>query len=241
MATMAQSDAMQGVRQQNWEAIEQDLEAYGNAVMPGLLSTRQCLALAALYSQDQDYRARIVMARHGFGRGEYKYWAYPLPSLIQGLRQALYPYLVAIANRWNQQLGIDVRYPDTLQVFLERCHRAGQTRPTPLMLQYGEGDYNCLHQDLYGEHVFPVQIAILLSQPGKDFTGGEFVMTESGSGYQRADVVPLHQGDAVAFTVNQRPVPGKRGGMRRAAMRHGVSLVRSGHRHTVGLIFHDAH
>jgi hypothetical protein len=240
MATMAQSDAMQGVRQQNWEAIEQDLEAYGNAVMPGLLSTRQCLALAALYSQDQDYRARIVMARHGFGRGEYKYWAYPLPSLIQGLRQALYPYLVAVANRWNRQLGIDVCYPDTLQVFLERCHRAGQIRPTPLMLQYGEGDYNCLHQDLYGEHVFPVQIAILLSQPGKDFTGGEFVMTESGSGYQRADVVPLHQGDAVAFTVNQRPVPGKRGGMRRVAMRHGVSLVRSGHRHTVGLIFHDA-
>lgn len=241
MATMARSGAMQGVGQQNWEAIEHDLEAYGNAVMPGLLSTRQCVELAALYSQGRDYRARIVMARHGFGRGEYKYWAYPLPSLIQGLRQALYPYLVAIANRWNQQLGVDVRYPDTLQVFLERCHRAGQTRPTPLMLQYGEGDYNCLHQDLYGEHVFPVQIAILLSQPGKDFTGGEFVMTESGSGYQRADVVPLHQGDAVAFTVNQRPVPGKRGGMRRAAMRHGVSLVRSGHRHTVGLIFHDAH
>ncbi len=225
---------------QNWAAIERELDANGNAVMAGLLTARQCTGLADLYSRDEGYRARIIMARHGFGRGEYKYWAYPLPPLIQQLRRSLYPHLAPIANRWNRQLGIDVRYPETLRAFLDRCHAAGQTRPTPLMLEYGQDDYNCLHQDLYGEHVFPLQAAILLSRPATDFTGGEFVMTESGSGYQRADVVPLQQGDAVIFTVNQRPVPGKRGGMRKAAMRHGVSRIISGRRYTAGLIFHDA-
>jgi hypothetical protein len=180
------------------------------------------------------------MGRHGFGRGEYKYFAYPLPPLLEELRHALYPKLVPLANRWNEQLGIGISYPDALASFLERCHGAGQTRPTPLILQYGEGDYNCLHQDLYGEHVFPLQVAILLSQPGEDFSGGEFVMTEGRPGYQHADVVPLSQGDAVVFTVNQRPAVGKRGAVRRVAMRHGVSRVRSGHRYTVGLIFHDA-
>ena len=193
-----------------------------------------------MYPQEDGYRTKIVMARHGFGRGEYKYFAYPLPPLLDELRHALYPKLVPIANRWNKQLGIDVSYPCTLAAFLERCHRAGQTRPTPLILEYGEGDYNCLHQDLYGDHVFPLQIAILLSQPGEDFFGGEFVMTESNPGHQRADVVPLRQGDAVAFTVNQRPAAGKRGTTRKVAMRHGVSRIRSGQRHTVGLIFHDA-
>jgi hypothetical protein len=193
-----------------------------------------------LYPSEDGYRSKVVMARHGFGRGEYKYFAYPLPPLLDGLRHALYPRLMPIANRWNRQLGIDVSYPDSLEAFLERCHRAGQTRPTPLILQYGEGDYNCLHQDLYGEHVFPLQVTVLLSRPGEDFTGGEFVMTESHPGHRRADVVPLCQGDGVVFTVNQRPAPGKRGAMRRVAMRHGVSRIHSGHRHTVGLIFHDA-
>lgn len=240
MTTMTAIDEVRRLERQDWEAVRRELDASGNAVLPGLLSARECAGLAALYPLEHGYRARIVMARHGFGRGEYKYWSYPLPPLVQRLRQMLYPQLVEVANRWNRQLGIDLSYPDTLESFLGRCHAAGQARPTPLMLQYGAGDYNCLHQDLYGEHVFPLQVAILLSSPGKDFTGGEFVMTESGSGYQRADVVPLRQGDAVVFTVNHRPVRGKRGGARKAAMRHGVSLVRSGHRHTVGLIFHDA-
>jgi hypothetical protein len=206
----------------------------------GLLNTAQCGEIAARYAGDEAYRARIVMARHGFGRGEYKYFAYPLPSLLDQLRHTLYPRLAPIANRWNRQLGDEVQYPDELSAFLAQCHRAGQTRPTPLILKYGPGDYNSLHQDLYGEHVFPLQVAILLSEPGKDFTGGEFVMTESASDGQRAGVVALHQGDAVVFTVNQRPAVSKRGGTRKAAMRHGVSLVRSGNRHTVGLIFHDA-
>jgi hypothetical protein len=225
---------------QNWAAVERSLDASGNAVLPGLLNGAQCRHLAAMYAREDGYRSRVVMGRHGFGRGEYKYFAYPLPPLLEDLRHALYPKLVPLANRWNSQLGIDISYPDTLAAFLERCHRAGQTRPTPLILQYGDGDYNCLHQDLYGEHVFPLQVAILLSQPGEDFSGGEFVMTESHHGHQRADVVPLCQGDAVVFTVNQRPAAGKRGAARRVAMRHGVSRVRSGHRHTVGLIFHDA-
>ena len=179
------------------------------------------------------------MARHGFGRGEYKYFAYPLPPLLDDLRHALYPKLAPIADGWNRQLGSDVRYPETLDAFLERCRR-WQPTPTPLILQYGEGDYNCLHQDLYGEHVFPLQVAILLSRPGEDFSGGEFVMTERRPGHERADVVPLDQGDAVVFTVNQRPAAGRRGTIRGVAMRHGVSRVRSGRRHTVGLIFHDA-
>jgi hypothetical protein len=229
-----------GVDLQDWTNVERALDSGGNAVLPGLLAARQCTQLAAMYPRDDVYRSRVVMARHGFGRGEYKYFAYPLPTLLERLRHALYPKLVPIANRWNEQLGLHVRYPSALGAFLERCHRAGQARPTPLILEYGEGDYNCLHQDLYGEHVFPLQVAILLSRPGEDFSGGEFVMTESRPGHQRADVVPLTQGDAVVFTVNLRPVLGRRGCMRRVTMRHGVSRVGSGRRHTIGLIFHDA-
>jgi hypothetical protein len=225
---------------QDWKSVEQSLDANGCALLPGLLTAEQCQALVALYPQNESYRSRIVMARHGFGRGEYKYFAYPLPPLVEALRFLLYPHLVPIANRWNEQLGINVRYPNSLPAFLKRCHAAGQMRPTPLMLQYGRGDYNCLHQDVYGDHVFPLQVAILLSRPGEDFTGGEFIMTETTTSQQRANVVPLQQGDAVVFTVNQRPVQGKRGGTRKAAMRHGVSLLRSGHRHVVGIIFHDA-
>jgi uncharacterized protein len=215
------------------------LDAHGSAVMPGLLTVEQCNEVAALYCRADGFRARIVMARHGFGRGEYKYFEYPLPTLLDGLRNALYPWLAPIANRWNLQLGIDSQYPNELDPFLQQCHEAGQTRPTPLMLQYGEGDYNCLHQDLYGAHIFPLQVAILLSEPGRDFTGGEFVMTELSCREQRAEVVPLRQGDAVVFTVNQRPAMGRRG-ICKVAMRHGVSRVRSGRRYTVGLIFHDA-
>ncbi|MDE2366053.1 MAG: 2OG-Fe(II) oxygenase [Betaproteobacteria bacterium] len=223
----------------DWAGVERKLDVHGNAVLPGLLTAEQCDALAALYPQEEGYRTRIVMARHGFGRGEYKYFAYPLPPLLDRLRHALYPMLVPIANRWNRQLGIDTQYPDELDAFLERCHQAGQTRPTPLILEYGEGDYNCLHQDLYGEHVFPLQVAILLSEPGRDFIGGEFVMTELSAKGQRVDVVALRQGDAAVFTVNQRPAMGRRG-IRKVVMRHGVSRIRSGKRHTVGLIFHDA-
>lgn len=224
---------------QGWDGIEHALDAGGYAVLPHLLSRAECAALAALYPQEEGYRSRIVMARHGFGRGEYKYFCYPLPPLLDRLRHGLYPRLAPIANRWNRQLDIAVQYPADLDSFLARCHDAGQSRPTPLILQYGEGDYNCLHQDLYGDHVFPLQVAILLSEPDRDFTGGEFVMTESAGAHQRAEVIALRQGDAMVFTVNQRPAPGKRG-TRKAAMRHGVSRVRSGKRHTVGLIFHDA-
>lgn len=219
--------------------MERSLDAYGNAVLPGLLTARQCDAFAALYPREEGYRTRIVMARHGFGSGEYKYFAYPLPPRLDWLRHALYLRLVPIANRWNRQLGSDTQYLDELDVFLDRCHQAGQSRPTLLTLEYGEGDYNCLHQDLYGEHVFPLQVAILLSEPGRDFAGGEFVMTEFSSKGQRADVVALQQSDAVVFTVNQRPARGQRG-TRKVAMRHGVSRIRSGRRHTAGLIFHDS-
>lgn len=228
------------VGRQNWDQIERSLDANGNTILPGLLTAAQCVQLASLYSQEESYRKRIVMAHHGFGRGEYKYFAYPLPPMLDGLRTELYSRLVPIANRWNQQIGIDVRYPDELDVFLARCHAAGQVQPTPLILAYGEGDYNRLHQDMYGEHVFPLQVAILLSQPGEDFTGGEFVMTENTPGHQRADVVALRQGDAVIFAVNQRPAPGKRSVTRKVVMRHGVSRIRSGRRYTVGLIFHDS-
>ncbi|MGE8673508.1 MAG: 2OG-Fe(II) oxygenase [Achromobacter kerstersii] len=223
----------------NWTAITHSLDAHGNAIAPALLTPAQCGELAAGYSAADRYRSRIVMARHGFGRGEYKYFSYPLPPLLQHLRTALYPRLAPIANRWNRQMGIAVQYPDDHAAFLQRCHSAGQRRPTPLILQYGPGDYNCLHQDLYGEHLFPLQVAILLSRPGQDFTGGEFVMTETSSREQRAEVLPLQQGDALIFTVNQRPVPGTRG-WRKTAMRHGVSALRTGRRHTLGLIFHDA-
>nr|WP_254223850.1 2OG-Fe(II) oxygenase [Burkholderia multivorans] len=224
----------------DWHLIDTDLDGYGCAHVPRLLSPDECRALAALYPDDTRYRSRVVMARHGFGRGEYKYFAYPLPTLVDALRTALYRRLAPIANRWNRALGIDTRYPANLAAFLARCHEAGQTRPTPLLLQYGPGDYNCLHQDLYGEHVFPLQVAILLSAPERDFTGGEFVLTEQRPRMQsRAEVVPLAQGDAVVFAVHSRPVQGTRG-VYRVNLRHGVSRIRSGHRHTVGIIFHDA-
>lgn len=223
----------------DWTAITHSLDAHGDAIVPGLLTPAQCVELANGYAAPDRYRSRIVMARHGFGRGEYKYFSYPLPPLLQGLRTALYPRLAPIANRWNRQLGVATQYPDDHADFLQRCHDAGQRRPTPLILQYGPGDYNCLHQDLYGEHVFPLQVAVLLSRPGQDFTGGEFVMQETSSREQRVEVLPLQQGDALIFTVNLRPVPGARG-WRKTAMRHGVSALHGGQRHTLGLIFHDA-
>jgi hypothetical protein len=224
----------------DWRTIEQDLDLYGCATVPELVTASQCDMLAALYSRDDLFRSRVVMARHGFGRGEYKYFRYPLPNTIGELRTAIYPHLVPVANRWNEAMNVDVRYPAMHADFITRCHDAGQVRPTPLLLQYGEGDYNCLHQDLYGEHIFPLQVAILLSEPGRDFTGGEFVMTEQRPRMQsRAEVVPLAKGDAVVFTVNSRPVQGTRGPYR-VNLRHGVSRLRSGHRHTVGIIFHDA-
>ncbi|MFC3712672.1 2OG-Fe(II) oxygenase [Sphingoaurantiacus capsulatus] len=224
----------------DWARIEGDLDAQGHALTGPLLTPETCEAVVAMYDGDDRFRSRVVMARHGFGRGEYKYFAYPLPDLIQRLRTALYPRLALIANRWNAAMGIGVRFPDTHAEFLDRCHAAGQLRPTPLLLRYGPGDYNCLHQDLYGEHVFPLQAAILLSRPGEDFEGGEFVLTEQRPRMQsRADVVPLTQGQAVIFAVNQRPVQGTRGTYR-VALRHGVSKLRSGTRHTLGIIFHDA-
>jgi uncharacterized protein len=224
----------------NWQHIGNQLDAHGSAVLRGVLSVEECESLAALYPTEAPFRSRIVMARHGFGRGEYKYFAYPLPELVGELRSSLYPRLAEIANRWSEALGGEVRYPEKHAAFLERCHRAGQTRPTPLLLQYGEGDYNCLHQDLYGEHVFPLQVAFLLSAPGRDFTGGEFVLTEQRPRMQsRAEVVGLGQGDGVIFPVHHRPVKGTRG-LYRVNMRHGVSRLRSGRRHTAGIIFHDA-
>jgi hypothetical protein len=224
----------------DWAQAESELDTQGCAVLKSLLSPDQCRALAALYPDDAHFRSHVVMGSHGFGRGEYKYFAYPLPEVIAGLRPALYARLWPIANRWNEAMGIDIRYPDEHDAFLKRCHAAGQTRPTPLLLQYEAGDYNCLHQDLYGEHVFPLQVAILLSEPGRDFTGGAFVLTEQRPRMQsRAEVVPLLQGDAVAFAVHHRPVQGTRGTYR-VNLRHGVSRVRSGQRHTVGVIFHDA-
>ena len=224
----------------DWPSTAAGLDAQGWAVLPGLLTLKECEQVAGLYDQGDRFRSRVVMARHGFGRGEYQYFAYPLPDLVAGLRDALYPRLAPVANRWNETMGIAVRYPESHAGFLEQCHAAGQTRPTPLLLQYGPGDYNCLHQDLYGEHVFPLQVAILLSEPGQDFEGGEFVLTEQRPRMQsRASVVPLRQGDAVAFAVSQRPVRGTRG-FYRTVLRHGVSALRSGRRHTLGVIFHDA-
>jgi hypothetical protein len=228
------------IEQQPWEEIGQSLDAYGSAVLSRLLLPEECEPLAALYADDVPFRSRIVMSRHGFGRGEYKYFAYPLPAPVAALRAHLYPPLAGVANRWNRALSLDDRYPDDHAQYLARCHAAGQLRPTPLLLQYGEGDYNCLHQDLYGEHVFPLQVAILLSSPGRDFTGGEFVLTEQRPRMQsRAEVIPLQQGDGVVFAVHHRPVQGTRG-IYRVNMRHGVSRLRSGHRHTLGIIFHDA-
>ncbi|MCD6040517.1 MAG: hypothetical protein K0R40_120 [Burkholderiales bacterium] len=224
----------------NWTKFAQDLDAHGCAVIERLVPPRQCDALAALYASDALFRSRVVMAKHGFGRGEYKYFSYPLPGLVGKLRSALYPHLAAIANRWHEAMGVDTSFPTRHAEFIRRCHAAGQTRPTPLLLRYGPGDYNCLHQDLYGEHVFPLQLTILLSHPERDFTGGEFVMTEQRPRMQsRAEVVPLCKGDAVVFAVRHRPVSGTRGAYR-VNLRHGVSRVRSGERYTVGIIFHDA-
>ncbi len=224
----------------DWPRVEGELDAQGCAVLKQLLTSEECRRLAALYPDDSHFRSRVVMARHGFGRGEYKYFSYPLPDLIAQLRPVLYARLCGIANRWNEAMGIEIRYPEGHEAFLKRCHDAGQMRPTPLLLQYETGDYTCLHQDLSGEHVFPLQVAILLSEPGRDFEGGEFVLTEQRPRMQsRAEVVALAQGDAVAFAVHHRPVQGTRGTYR-VNLRHGVSRLRSGKRHTVGVIFHDA-
>ncbi|MBX9826624.1 MAG: 2OG-Fe(II) oxygenase [Xanthobacteraceae bacterium] len=224
----------------DWGAMGRELDAHGCAVTPQLLTPDECEDLAGLYAADAPFRSRVIMARHGFGRGEYKYFAYPLPDPIAELRTALYPPLAEVANRWNEAMGIDVRYPTSHRAYLDRCHKAGQPRPTPLLLQYGPGDYNCLHQDLYGEHVFPLQATVLLSQPGTDFHGGEFVLTEQRPRMQsRAEVVPLSQGQAVIFPVHHRPVQGTRG-IYRVNMRHGVSRLRDGRRYTLGVIFHDA-
>lgn len=234
------SDLADRIEAIDWQRISDELGAQGSAIIPGLLHARQCSSLAEQYASKDLFRSRVVMSRHGFGRGEYQYFKYPLPDPVASLRTKLYPHLAAIANRWNDLLRDDVHFPSEHAEFIERCHAAGQVRPTPLLLQYEANDYNCLHQDLYGEHVFPLQVAVLLSQPGKDFTGGEFVLTEQRPRMQsRAEVVPLEQGDAVVFAVHHRPVQGTRG-IYRVNMRHGVSRLRSGHRHTLGVIFHDA-
>jgi uncharacterized protein len=228
------------VHRYDWEAAAGHLDLYGWLGLPQLLTADECAAIAALYADDARFRSRVVMARHGFGRGEYKYFAYPLPQGVAALRSALYEPLAPIANRWNEAMGLDVRYPAAHAAFVERCHSAGQTRPTPLLLQYGEGDFNALHQDVYGEHVFPLQAMVLLSQPGTHFSGGEFVLTEQRPRMQsRAEVVPVARGDAVVWAVRNRPVRGTRGSYR-VNMRHGVSRIRSGRRQTLGVIFHDA-
>lgn len=227
------------VDQYDWTKIDPELSNYGAAVLESLLTPNECGWVASLYAEEERFRSHIIMARHGFGKGEYRYFKYPLPELISTLRTALYSRLAPIANQWNERMGEEARYPAEHAEFLKRCHEKGQVRPTPLLLQYVPGDYNCLHQDLYGELAFPIQVAILLSEPGTDFTGGEFVLTEQRPRMQsRAEVVPLTQGDAVAFAVHHRPVQGTRGTYR-VNLRHGVSRVRSGRRHTVGIIFHD--
>jgi hypothetical protein len=231
---------MRRVTQLDWQRIAQDLDGHGTARVASVLSASECRQVSAWYADDALFRSTVVMARHGFGRGEYKYFSYPLPQLLASLRVACYRQLAPIANGWNERLGVTQRFPPELPEFLARCHQAGQKRPTPLMLHYGAGDYNCLHQDLYGEWVFPLQMTIVLSQPGADFTGGEFVITEQRPRMQsRAEVVPLSRGDAVIFAVHHRPVAGTRGTYR-VNLRHGVSAVRSGQRRTLGVIFHDA-
>jgi uncharacterized protein len=224
----------------DWNTVGAELQNFGCAVLPKLLTAGECEETAALYPREEHFRSHIHMARHGFGKGEYRYFKYPLPALIDELRTALYPHVAAIANDWNERLRIAARYPQAHADYLKACHKAGQTRPTPLLLQYTAGDYNCLHQDLYGELVFPLQATVLLSAPGRDFSGGEFALTEQRPRMQsRVEVVPLHQGDAVIFAVHHRPVQGSKGTYR-VNLRHGVSRLRSGHRHTLGIIFHDA-
>ncbi|MNF73055.1 hypothetical protein D3C84_550490 [compost metagenome] len=224
----------------DWDSLYQQLDQDGCAIIRSLLSAEECDDISALYAKPEPFRSQVMMARHGFGRGEYKYFRYPLPDLVCRMRNALYPRLVPIANRWYEQMDLPIRFPPGHEAFLERCHAAGQERPTPLLLQYGPQDYNCLHQDLYGEHVFPLQVAILLSEPGEDFTGGEFVLTEQRPRMQsRPQVIGLKKGDGLIFAVNQRPVKGVRG-FYRVTLRHGVSRLHSGKRHTLGIIFHDA-
>jgi len=237
---MKAPDVSARIRRIDSSALEGDLEAQGWSVLHDLLTSAECDALAALYARHDGFRSRVVMARHGFGQGEYRYFAYPLPPLVHALRTALYPLLAPVANRWHERMAMSARFPAGHAEFIARCAAAGQSRPTPLLLQYGAGDYNCLHQDLYGEHVFPLQVTVLLSEPATDFTGGEFVLTEQRPRMQtRAAVVPLTKGDAVVFAVNSRPVRGTRGDYR-VKLRHGVSKINVGHRHTLGIIFHDA-
>ena len=239
-ATPVAAVAADRVAALDWTKLNEQLDGFGNAVIEGLLTPDECRAVSSLYPDDRRFRSHVHMARHGFGKGEYKYFRYPLPDLVAGLRTALYPRLATVANAWNERMGVERRYPIKHADFLKQCHEAGQTRPTPLLLQYVPGDFNCLHQDLYGDLAFPLQVAILLSEPGKDFTGGEFVLTEQRPRMQsRAEVVPLKQGDAVVFAVHNRPVQGTKGSYR-VNLRHGVSRLRSGKRHTVGIIFHDA-
>lgn len=228
------------LKRYDWNSIRAELNANGSAIVAGLLKSDECRFLISLYNNDALFRTRVVMARHGFGSGEYQYFAYNLPSLIADMRNALYAKLAPLANSWSEAMKLSRRYPPQHDTFLKECHAAGQTRPTPLLLKYGPGDYNCLHQDVYGEYLFPIQVAVLLSDPARDFTGGEFVLTEQRPRMQsRAEVVPLKQGDAVAFAVNDRPVKGTKG-FYRVRMRHGVSRLRSGERYTLGIIFHDA-
>jgi uncharacterized protein len=240
MALPTPAHAVAQVESLNWENVAADLHQSGNALLKAIFTPQDCEALAGLYGNDEYFRSHVIMSRYGFGRGEYKYFKYPLPDVLQELRTTLYEKLALIANEWNEQMGMGVRYPAKHADFMERCHKAGQRRPTPLLLRYGVGDYNCLHQDLYGEHVFPIQVAFLLSEPERDFAGGEFVLTEQRPRMQtRPEVVPLRQGDAVAFAVHHRRVQGTRGSYR-VNLRHGVSRLRSGERYTVGIIFHDA-
>jgi uncharacterized protein len=239
-ATVPPGNIEQRVSAIDWQQVSRDLDAEGHASIKQVLSAGECEELSGLYQNDQLFRSRVVMERHRFGRGEYKYFNYSLPAIVASLRTLVYPELVPIANRWNELLGIEARYPSQHADYIERCHQDGQCKPTPLILQYGTGDYNCLHQDLYGQHVFPLQLAVLLSQPERDFTGGEFVLTEQRPRMQsRPIVVPLRQGDAVVFAVHHRPVRGTKS-VYRVNLRHGVSRIRSGHRHTLGIIFHDA-
>jgi uncharacterized protein len=236
----ARGDVAARVGALDWPKIASELDAHGCATTGRLLTPEECDALLGAYKDDDVFRSRVVMGRHGFGRGEYKYFSYPLPKIVSELREALYGRVAPIANAWNEAMEKPERFPLDHHDYLGRCHKAGQTKPTPLLLQYGPGDYNCLHQDLYGEHVFPLQVAILLSQPAEDFTGGEFVLTEQRPRMQsRVEVVPLSQGEGVVFPVHHRPVKGTRG-IYRVTMRHGVSRLRSGARHTLGIIFHDA-
>lgn len=239
-AVVPSADIEKRIASIDWQQTSQDVDAEGHAIIRRVLSREESEATSALFQHDDLFRSRVVMERHRFGRGEYKYFKYPLPDIVASLRRTVYPHFVPIANRWNEALRIDARYPTDHADYLKRCHQAGQHKPTPLLLQYETGDYNCLHQDLYGEHVFPLQLAILLSEPERDFTGGEFVLTEQRPRMQsRPIVVPLRQGDGVVFAVNQRPVQGAKS-VYRVNLRHGVSRIRSGHRHTLGIIFHDA-